>query len=532
MSCRNSSIRLFKLLKLAEHLPKMTREKLTLRKINIFFIFIFFPYLLQAQAPSGAATAEALLRESLRQMGGEQKLRDLRTVRFQAMGYRNLLEESERPEGPYIVEYDRISEERDLGHERWSRETHARVQIGPELTSRVVVSDAGADLRFDGNEAPASPDQLQQAEETLELGPEHILFTALAAADLHREADAMLQAVLHHVVAFTWKGAAIRVFLNADTSLPTAVEWKRAYPYSFFWSVWGDVTTRVYYSLWWLCPGKVHYPLQWDTFRNNLPDAVLTISSSTLALNPQIADADFAIPADVRAAFAKRGNKTVDERPLGLPNQPPLEIAKDVIFIPGAWNTTLVRQSDGIVVLEAPISSGYSAQAIADAEKRWPGVPIKAVISTSDAWPHIGGVREYVARGIPVYVLDHNLAILQRLIAAPRTFFPDLLAKSSRAPEFRAVSSKTVIGEGPNRMELYPVRGETTERQMIVYFPAHQLLYGSDAFQKDASEAYFYPQTVWEVRHAVEREQLQVQKFFMMHMGLTDGSDLSQADVP
>jgi hypothetical protein len=287
------------------------------------------------------------------------------------------------------------------------------------------------------------------------------------------------------------------------------------------------VTTRVYYSLWWLYPGGIHYPRQWDTFRNNLPDRVLTISD--LTLNPQLPADEFAISDDARAGFAKRSTVTVDDRPLGLPNQPTVELAKDVVHIPGAWNTTLVKQSDGIVVIEAPISSGYSAKVIAEAERRWPGIPIKAAISTSDSWPHIAGVREYIARGIPVYALDLNLPILQRLVSAPRTMFPDLLANSPRPPDFHVVAEKTVLGDGPNRLELYPIRGETSERQMMVYFPAHRLLYGSDPFQKDQSGMYFYPQTVWELKHAVDREKLQVDTFFMMHMGPTPWGDLDKA---
>jgi len=328
-------------------------------------------------------------------------------------------------------------------------------------------------------------------------------------------------------VAFTWKAAPVRLFLNRYTLLPTTVEWKSAYPSDMFWSAWGDVTTRVYYSLWWLYPGGIHYPRQWDTFRNNLPDRVLTISQ--LSLNPEFPADEFAIAADVRSSFAQRAGNTVDDRPLGLPNQPAVEPAKDVVHIPGAWNTTLVKQSDGIVVIEAPISSGYSSKVIAEADRRWPGVAIKAVISTSDSWPHIAGVREYVARGIPVYALDLNLPILQRLVNAPRTSFPDLLARSPRTADFHVVSEKTVLGDGPNRLELYPLRGETSERQMMVYFPEHKLLYGSDPFQKDGAGEYFYPQTVWEVKHAVEREKLQVDTFFMMHMGPTPWRDLDKA---
>jgi hypothetical protein len=94
-------------------------------------------------------------------------------------------------------------------------------------------------------------------------------------------------------------------------------------------------------------------------------------------------------------------------------------------------------------------------------ERRWPGVPVKAVISTSDAWPHLAGLREFAARGIPIYVLDLNVAILQRLVAAHRTCFPDALARVPRAAaKWRVVAGKTIIGIGPNR-------GETSERQMI-----------------------------------------------------------------
>ena len=65
--------------------------------------------------------------------------------------------------------------------------------------------------------------------------------------------------------------------------------------------------------------------------------------------------------------------------------------------LPGAFNVALVRQPDGVVVIEATTSGPYSAAVIAAAEKRFPGAKIKAVVTTSDAWPHVGGIREYVS---------------------------------------------------------------------------------------------------------------------------------------
>jgi len=179
----------------------------------------------------------------------------------------------------------------------------------------------------------------------------------------------------------------------------------------------------------------------------------------------------------------------------------------------------LIRQENGIVILEAPMSSGYSAKVMQLAQSKFPGVPVNAVITTSDSWPHIGGVREYVARGIPVYVLDRTVPLISRFLQAPRTEYPDTLAKAPRAADLRPVSAKTVLGSGPNRMELYPIHGETSERQMMVYFPEHKLLYGSDPFQQTEDGKFFYPQTVYELQSAVEREHLSVERFFMMHVG-------------
>ncbi len=466
------------------------------------------------------------LADAVKQMGGEAALRGLKTVRFEAIGHREMVEQSERPEGPYVIEYDHVIVQlRDLEHQRWKQTVTLNGGPFPEVTVDTVAADGLAKKAFDNQFRPGSPDDLQGADETLDLGPERVLFTALAAADLHAGADSMLQSVPHHVVDFTWRSLPVRLYLNSYTALPTEVEWQSAYPSNIFWSAWGDVTTHLYYSLWWLCPGGIHYPAQWDFVRNDLPDHVFTITK--ISTNVEFPVDAFTISANEKAAFEKR-RRTLDDRPLGILNQPAVEVAKNIVLIPGAWNVTLVRQTDGIVVVEAPISSGYSGKVLAEADRRWPGVPVKAVISTSDAWPHLAGVREYVARGIPVYALDLNVSILSRLVAAPRTRFPDALARNAKKPDFHVVAGKTLLGTGPSRIEIYPIRGETSERQMLVYFPEHKLLYGSDPFQKN-EQGYTFPQTVWELVHAVEREKLAVDTFFMMHIAATPWSDLPKA---
>ena len=277
----------------------------------------------------------------------------------------------------------------------------------------------------------------------------------------------------------------------------------------------------------WSIAGGVHYPLQWNIERNGLPDQVICVHK--LDVNPSLGSGKTEIPDAARQEFLKNPpDSDVEAFPFGSADNPPQTDAPGIVTVRGAWNVTFVGQSDGVVILEAPISSGFSGKAIAEAERTFPGKKIKAVITTSDAWPHVAGLREYVARGIPVYALDLNRTIIERILNEPRTVKPDALSQNNRTATIHWVSDKTVLGTGPNRMEIYPLRGATTERQMMVYFPEHQMLYGSDAFQRQPGQQLWLPQTVSEVFDAVAAHELVVGKFFMMHMDLSDWKDLRE----
>src|SRR5262245_3840334 len=464
-----------------------------------------------------ADNAKSLLQAAVSAMGGEARLRAIRTLKIKGEGHTYLLEQSERPEGPWIVNYEQVAELRDLEGRRLRQDVASRgPAAGPEMTS---ITAEGMAFSYTSGPQPRPVLSVPADDEWLALSPERLLLTALASADLHAESDALLQGVSQHTVAFSWQGESVRVFLNVSTSLPTVVETVRDYPYDGFWGVWGDVRTRIYLSFWTLEAGGLHYPRQYDTERNGQSYKSFTITD--LSFNADVSADSFAVPANLRQLFASRKPTKIDERPLGRPDRPTQEIVPNVVHIPGAWNVTLVRQPDGVVVLEAPISSGYSAKVIAEVERRFPNVPIKAVITTSDSWPHFGGVREYVARGVPVYALDLNRPILERLIAAPH-HSPDLLARSPHKPNFRIVSQKTVIGTGPNRLEVYPIRTESGERMLMVYLPEHQILYGSDLVQGPLPDGlYFMPQYLSELMDAAKREGLSVSTVFAMHAGPT-----------
>jgi hypothetical protein len=75
------------------------------------------------------------------------------------------------------------------------------------------------------------------------------------------------------------------------------------------------------------------------------------------------------------------------------------------------------------------------------------------------------------------------------------------------------------VGTGENRMELYPLRGASTERQYMVYFPDSRLLYASDTLALNGDGTLYNPELMQEVAHAVERSNLKVDTVFAMHQG-------------
>jgi len=481
-------------------------------------------------SPSHAQTndrAASLLRQSLEAQGGEQKLRAIKTVQWDAFGYRNEVEESERPEGPYVTEFNTLSEIHDFSGNRYRTTTQLEIYPVVKVKTGTVVVD-GVGMRLAGDrQMAATAQEVELVRERVALNPERVLLTALNASDVHAEADTVLQSVPQNVIGFTLNNAPVRIYLNAYTHLPTAVDYSGPLARSSYWAYMGDVTMRTYYSFWWLTKGGLHLPMQWNIERNGLAEEEVVIRK--LRSDEALDEASLTIPAEVRAKFDPNapavGPATV---PLGNPTEPAQELAPGIVFIPGRWNATLIRQDDGIVILEAPISPEYAAKVIAEAKRRFPEKPIKGVITTSDSWPHIAGVREYVAQGIPIYALDLNHPILDRMIAAPHTENPDDLQRRPQRPQFRLVKEKMSLGTGTNRIEIYPLRGETSERQMMVYWPQHRLLYGSDSFQTQG-DRFFFPQEVTELMDAVKREHLQVDRFFMMHIGPTPWSELGKA---
>jgi hypothetical protein len=471
------------------------------------------------------STARVVVTRAIEALGGEIALKNITALDIDSIGHEYYIDQSERPEGPFVVNYLSTSEQRDVAGGRSRIEQQQRSVQSPDWsgagTATIVDADSAA-LTMDGRYLAASRDAFEDGRERVELGPERLLLTALAAPDLALAPQAVLHGIPQHVVTFSWRGRHARLLIDAHDDVPSALELTAEDVYG----IWGRVRTTTNYSLWTLLPGGARYPLQIDREWNGVTRASATITKITV--NAPVDAAHFTIAEDARKAFAAL--PAVSGIPaLAFDPAKAVDVAPGVVQFQGAWNVEFVRQPDGVVIIEAPITSAYSAAILAEAGRRHPGVPVKAVITTSDAWPHLGGVREYVARGIPVYACDLNRPILQRLLQADYSAHPDTLAKSPRAATFTWVTEKTVIGSGDTRVEIYPAHGENGERMLFAYLPGAKLLYSSDDIQPMRKGGYFMPEYLYEVRDAARRYHLEVDRIFGLHAPPTPWSAIEAA---
>ncbi|CAN5805189.1 hypothetical protein BH18ACI5_BH18ACI5_28230 [soil metagenome] len=459
----------------------------------------------QAVTPTAPKTAAAAIAAAIESLGGEALLKAVQSIKIDTIGHEWALEQSERPEGPWMTHYSQRTELRDVAGQRLRRQTQMRDwnfgKWTPETPATQIIA-GGVSASTNGQRwRPGSGADLREAAETFALSPERLLLTARDAADLTAGPPKTLQGVANHSVTFTWEKRPVRLFLNSWTNRPTMLQIVRDDTFG----IWGDVTEQRWYS-WWDLQKGLWYPRQVTVEWNGYPFKETSVMD--LVVDAPLTDADFEIPAETKTAF-----DGVKDRPSGLSTltldpSKIVDIAPNIALLPGNWNVLLVKQPDGIVIFEGPISSHYSETVIAAAKSKFPGTSIKAVITTSDAWPHIGGMREYVARKIPVYALDLNLPILERLMKAARTTDPDALAKTAAAPIFRPVGRPVTLGTGDLRIDLIPVRGEMGERMMIAYLPGRKLAYSSDLIQPGRTPgSFFMPGMIAEVTTALMREK-------------------------
>jgi hypothetical protein len=193
------------------------------------------------------------------------------------------------------------------------------------------------------------------------------------------------------------------------------------------------------------------------------------------------------------------------------------------------YNEAVVASGDTVYVLDATVGEARARADSALVDGLFPDHEAVVVVVTDVAWPHVGGVRFWAARGATILAHSVSVPFLERLVAREWTLEPDALQKRRNAGEdvpvrIQGVEEVTDLGGGAVR--LVPIDGIGSEGALMAWVPGEDFLWAGDYIQMlDQPTLY-----AGEVVQAAEREGLRPGRVAAQHLPLTPWAEVVEVN--
>ncbi|HEU6452575.1 MAG TPA: hypothetical protein VFT57_14245 [Gemmatimonadaceae bacterium] len=178
--------------------------------------------------------------------------------------------------------------------------------------------------------------------------------------------------------------------------------------------------------------------------------------------------------------------------------------ARTMLLANRGYREGAVMLGDTVYLLDATQGDERARADSAWIARLYPRHTAVVVVVTDLAWPHIAGVRFWVARGATIVSHASSRAMLQRVIDRRWTREPDLLERTRRergSVPFRFVGVRDSLALAGGALRLYPIDGVASEGALMVWIPEDGVLWAGDYVQQ-VDEPSLYAS---EVVRAVQR---------------------------
>jgi glyoxylase-like metal-dependent hydrolase (beta-lactamase superfamily II) len=427
-------------------------------------------------AGASSQSAHSIVVRAVDAAGGAAALRAVRTSRVETVTASfGIGQQEETPASPARVTTFAGWQATDLVSLRHTYVLDARPGIGPGGVNRQrgVYADGRGMLEFNGVLSADGGTQLAAALRSTRLSVIRLLLSALDnPSALQAEQPRRWRGDMHDVVRYALGPDTLTMLFARSSGLLSGTETITDDP------ILGDRVALTHFSRW-TRTGAVRLPRQVDAEVNGrLASQVFTTAQQ---LDVPLGDSLFAIPDSI----ARQGTP-----PLAAPPPPVVTLAT---LAPGVWraeggshHSLVVEQSDGLVIVEAPLSSARSRAVLDTLRSRFPGRRVTIVAMTHHHWDHSGGIRGYLAARIPVAAHAGNVEFVRGIAAARKTIAPDALSRSASAPAIRAVHDSATLGSGERRVVLYELPTAHARGMLAAYVPSARLLFVSDVLSPAA----------------------------------------------
>jgi hypothetical protein len=165
----------------------------------------------------------------------------------------------------------------------------------------------------------------------------------------------------------------------------------------------------------------------------------------------------------------------------------------------------VVMLGDTVYLLDATQGEERARADSAWIARLFPGHKGVAVVVTDLAWPHIAGVRYWVARGATIVSHANSRPMLERVIERRWTREPDLLERLRRergAVPLRFVPLHDSLSLAGGALRLYPIDGIASEGALMAWVPEDRVLWAGDYVQTVDEPSLYASEVVRAARRA------------------------------
>ena len=171
-----------------------------------------------------------------------------------------------------------------------------------------------------------------------------------------------------------------------------------------------------------------------------------------------------------------------------------------VELAPGIWraeggthHSLVVDQGTGLLVVEGPQSAARSNAVLDTLRSRFAGKRVTGVVATHHHWDHSGGLRAYMARGIPVIAHPRNVAFAREVGSARKTVAPDAISRGTAAPAPRSTGDSLSLGSGASQVILLPIASDHVEGILAAWVPSAGIVFTSDILSPQPNQPLAAP---------------------------------------
>ncbi len=416
----------------------------------------------RALAPA-AGTAAEWLRRAQRAVGVPAAGGPLLHLRSRTA--RELRDQSDRTYPPYITAIS--------ASERWVDPATGVERIETEGSPVAIL--AGPSAAFVARDsAPAAPSDRTHAH----LMSERYLDPWLALADWAGSPDVAVAGVCpvrgypRVVLRRPGEIGPERLFLDRATALPVALA--RDERHYFL----GPEFVAYLYMTWLDVGGGGLYPMAAARIVDGFRETSRTVLPGAAELAPRadgpslaLPDTDLVQSTDPARRFAAGAPDTV-------------RIGADAFLLASpAFTNVVALERDTVFLMDAPAGEERAREDADWIRRLFPGDHPAVLVALNPTWPHVAGLRWWVAHGAIIVSHDLSRPFLERALRRDWSRAPDLLARTSPRPglRFRGVADSLSLAGGA--ILLHEIDGTSGEGTLLAYLRGDRFLWSSDHIQ-------------------------------------------------